>query len=384
MDRSPLLSRRTLLKAALVTCLPSPALALSTQVDDPGTSSLYVSGARRAPEDHVAVVFDDQARIVASVPLGARAHGAASHRQSQRACLFARRPGMFMSTFDRRNPGAHVITEPVSGRHFYGHGTYSQDGKLLYATENDYDAMRGVLGIYDASNGYQRLGEMDTAGVGPHEVVRVPGTSLLLVANGGIHTHPDSDREKLNIDTMEPNLSLIDARDGKVLARHVLPAELHQVSIRHLACADDGVVWFAGQYEGEELATRGLAGAMSIEQSQRSFRAGLSSEGLTLVDVPESLQARMSCYVSSVAVVGEYALFTSSRGGVVFQVQRRTARIDEVVSIMDCSGVTSQSLSGLDGALITSGTGEVLRLDADGMNSLAMHTLQWDNHIYPI
>ncbi len=321
---------------------------------------------------------------MASVPLSARAHGAASHRQTQRACLFARRPGMFMNTFDRRNPGVHVITEPVRGRHFYGHGAYSQDGKLLYATENDFDAMRGVLGIYDASKGYQRLGEIDTAGVGPHEVVRVPGTSLLLVANGGIHTHPDSDREKLNIDTMEPNLSLIDARNGKLLARHVLPAELHQVSIRHLACADDGVVWFAGQYEGKELTTRGLAGAMSIEQSLRSFRAGLSREGLTLVDVPEALQARMSCYVSSVAVVGDYALFTSSKGGVVFQVQRSTAQIDEVVSIMDCSGVTPVSLPGLDGALITSGTGEVVRLDGDGMTSLAMHTLQWDNHIYPI
>ena len=103
-----------------------------------------------------------------------------------------------------------------------------------------------------------------------------------------------------------------------------------------------------------------------------------------LVDVPESLQARMSCYVSSVAVVGEYALFTSSKGGVVFQVRRSTAQIDEVVSVTDCSGVTSLSLSGLDGALITSGTGEVLQFDADGMNNLAMHTLQWDNHIYPI
>ncbi len=384
MDRSPLLSRRTLLKAALATILPSPALALASETDVSGTSSLYVSGARRAPEEHVAVIFDDQARIVASVPLGARAHGAASHRQSQRACLFARRPGMFMNTFDRHNPGAHVITLPVSGRHFYGHGAYSQDGKLLYATENDFDAMRGVLGIYDADNGYQRLGEMHTAGVGPHEVVRVPGTSLLLVANGGIHTHPDSDREKLNIDTMEPNLSLIDARDGKLLAQHVLPAELHQVSLRHLACADDGVVWFAGQYEGEELEIRGLAGAMSIEPSLRSFRAGSSREGLTLVDVPEALQARMSRYVSSVAVVGDHAVFTSSRGGVVFQVQRSTGQIDEVVSIMDCSGVTSLSLPGLDGALITSGTGEVLRLDDIGVHSLAMHTLQWDNHIYPI
>ena len=143
-------------------------------------------------------------------------------------------------------------------------------------------------------------------------------------------------------------------------------------------------MWFAGQYEGEELTIRGLAGAISIEQSVRSFRAGLSREGLTLVDVPEALQARMSHYVSSVAVAGNHVLFTSSKGGVVFQVQRNTGRIDQTVSVMDCSGVAALSLPGLDGALISSGTGEVLRLDGDGMTSLALHDLQWDNHFYSI
>ena len=128
---SPLQSRRTLLKTALVTLLPSPVLALSSATISAETTALYVSGALRAPEDYVAVVFDEHASVVASVPLGALAHGAASHRQIQRACLFARRPGMFMNTFDRRTPGVHAITEPVSGRHFYGHGAYSRDGKLL-------------------------------------------------------------------------------------------------------------------------------------------------------------------------------------------------------------------------------------------------------------
>ncbi|ASJ76514.1 DUF1513 domain-containing protein [Granulosicoccus antarcticus] len=394
MPREPVFSRRALLQAALASLLPVPALALSSEpvsieparLAEP--ASLFISGARSGArsgvDEYVAVVFDDQAKIVASVPIGARAHGAASHLQSQRACLFARRPGMFMNTFDRRTPGVHAVTEPVGGRHFYGHGAYSQNGKLLFATENDFDGMRGVLGIYDASRHYERIGELDTAGVGPHEVLRVPGTSLLLVANGGIHTHPDSGRDKLNIETMEPNLALIDSRDGKLLARHVLPAELHQVSIRHLACADDGVVWFAAQYEGEEVAIAGLAGSISIEQSMQSFHAGVSGKGLTLVEVPAALQARMTHYVSSVAVAGDYALFTSSKGGVVFQVNRRTSQIDETISIRDCSGVTPRLVSGLDGALVTSGTGEIVRLDAEGMTSLAMHTLQWDNHVYPI
>ena len=37
----------------------------------------------------------------------------------------------------------------IEGRHFFGHGVFSPDGKLLYATENDFEAARGVIGVYD-------------------------------------------------------------------------------------------------------------------------------------------------------------------------------------------------------------------------------------------
>lgn len=366
----------------------------------PGTEStdnLYISGARRGPDEYVAVIFDAQAQRIASIPLTARAHGAASHRASHRACLFARRPGLYMHTFDRRHPQNLVTVEPVAGRHFYGHGSYSADGKLLFATENDFDAQRGVLGIYDTAGGYRRLGEIDTGGSGPHEVVRIPGSALLVVANGGIHTHPDTGREKLNIDTMEPSLTIVDSRNGRLLARHVLPAELHQVSLRHLAVDAAGHVWFAGQYEGAESVIGGLAGVMSIEQSLRSFSGGRSNQGLSLVELPADMQQRTSHYLSSVAVAGEHALFTSSKGGLVFKVDRGSGQLLEILSVRDCSGVTaipaeagtdeesnvSASLSSAS-ALLTSGTGEILELSEDGAMSLAMHRVQWDNHVYAI
>ncbi len=409
------MSRRSLLKLALSTVLPASASAMTTTATTaaaaavPSTTRapaerLFISGARQGPDDYVAVVFDDQARRIASIPLSARAHGAASHRATQQACLFARRPGLYLHAFDRRFPEQYRTVKPVGGRHFYGHGSYSADGALMYATENDYDAQRGVLGIYDTTAGYRRLGEMETGGTGPHEVVRIPGSPMLVVANGGIHTHPDTGREKLNIDTMEPSLTVVDSRNGRLLARHVLPPEWHQVSLRHLAVDADGNVWFAGQYEGHESTVAGLAGVIHIDRSLRSFSRGRSTKGLSLVELPADLQLRTSHYLSSVAVAGEHALFTSSKGGLMFKVDRVSARLVETLSVRDCSGVSAVSppsgqaadgdvskdsadtLTGMASAtaLLTSGTGEILTLSDDGTMSLAMHRVQWDNHVYAI
>lgn len=248
-----------------------------------------------------------------------------------------------------------------------------------------------MIGIYDTTRAYRWIGEMETAGIGPHEGLRMPGSPLLVVANGGIHTHPDSARDKLNSATMEPSLAIIDSRDGRLVGLHSLPGELHQVSIRHLSCADDGVVWFAGQYEGDSPFIHGLAGSLSVEESTRSFQAGQSRQGLRLIDVPADLQIRMSHYLSSVAVAGHHVVFTSAPGGLAFRVDRATGLIEESLSILDCSGVAAAPAeSGSDagwytldsGALVTSGTGGIRRVSDDGIYSLAMHSLQWDNHVY--
>ena len=44
---------------------------------------------------------------------------------------------------------------------------------------------------------------------GPHEIRLLPQGDTLVVANGGIETHPDSGRSKLNLPTMRPNLAYI-------------------------------------------------------------------------------------------------------------------------------------------------------------------------------
>src|SRR3546814_6108125 len=61
--------------------------------------------------------------------------------------------------------------DAAAGRHFYGHGVFSPDGRWLYACENDYDNARGCIGIYDATAGYRREAELEAYAIGPHEMV---------------------------------------------------------------------------------------------------------------------------------------------------------------------------------------------------------------------
>ena len=157
---------------------------------------------------------------------------------------FARRPGTFALVIDcARGALVSRLTAP-EGRHFYGHGAFIQGGTVLATTENEIETGEGRVGLSSRADGYARIGDVPTGGIGPHELRRMPDG--LVVANGGIRTHPDKGREKLNIDAMRPNLAYL-TEEGELTETVELEPDLHRNSIRHLAVRDDGLVAFAMQ-----------------------------------------------------------------------------------------------------------------------------------------
>ncbi|MGO8070867.1 DUF1513 domain-containing protein, partial [Rhizobium leguminosarum] len=68
---------------------------------------------------------------------------------------------------------------------------------------------------------------------------------LRSVANGGIETHPDCGRTKLNLGEMQPSLALSDAATGALVEKHVLPVEGAELSTRHIDLDGPGRIWFA-------------------------------------------------------------------------------------------------------------------------------------------
>jgi uncharacterized protein len=224
------------LKAAAARGSAGP-LYVGCRVDDDGNA---FTSAFRADGD---TVFDLQ--------LPGRGHAISFRPGTAHCVVYARRPGRFAVVIDAAEGSALYRIDAAPKRHFYGHGTYSGDGRYLLTTENDYDAGRGVIGVRDAKDGYKQVGELPAHGIGPHEATLMPDGRTLAIANGGVRTHPDYDRLELNLDTMSPSLTYLDIASGRVTGEVRLEQHLHQLSIRHVTVNDAGLVAIAMQYEGD-------------------------------------------------------------------------------------------------------------------------------------
>lgn len=233
-------------------------------------------------------LISERGRVIAHLPLPDRGHDVTQCTKTGRLVVFARRPGTFAIVFDANAYVLSTITS-TSRRHFYGHGLFSRDGKLLFATEHAFDTAEGKIGIYDATNQFKRVGEFASYGMDPHDIALSRDGCILCVANGGVETHPDFGRSELNIATMSPSLVFIDTETGDLLARHEPPASLHQLSLRHLGVGDNGRVWVGGQYKGAKSNAVPLIASAALDQP------------LQFLDVPEQALRHLSFYVGGVA-----------------------------------------------------------------------------------
>ncbi|NGM87339.1 DUF1513 domain-containing protein [Parapusillimonas sp. SGNA-6] len=366
--RSTVIDRRRFL-AALTAFGAGPLMA---GPQGPNAQALYLS-ARKDGDRYVAVLFDEQGRDLYTIPMPARGHSFAIDAQRRRAVAFGRQPGFFAIAFDLAGKEEPVAIESAAGRHFFGHGVFTPDGKWLLATENDYEAGRGVLGIYDASpgGGFRRVGEYATGGVGPHEVVLLADGKGVCVANGGILTHPDYGKLQLNPDTMQSSLSYIDLRSGKVAEQVSVAPELRRLSIRHMVVDGRGDVWFGCQYTGPAAEQPPLVGRHR-RGGELEFFAG-----------PIETLRSMKNYVGSVALSASGTVLATSSpvGGTVVYWDTRDGACLGSSDLFDGCGVAPAS----DGDfLVSSGRGELVRASVGGAKSgriLLLPGGSWDNHL---
>ena len=335
-------------------------------------SSLYVA-ARKNAGRFEAALFNAQGRDQRVVPLPGRGHSFAIDAARGRVVAFGRQPGFFAIAFDVAGKHPPQTLDAAPGRHFFGHGVYSPDGKLMVATENDYEASRGVLGLYDASEGggYRRMREVSTQGIGPHEVVLMPDGRTLCVANGGILTHPDYGKLQLNADDMRPSLAYIDMHSGDLLEQVFLDAALNRLSIRHLVVDGAGAVWFGCQHTGPAGERPPLVGR---------HRAGGPPQ---LFTGPDGALRGMRNYVGSLAcdASGTRIATSSPVGGQIMYWDAASGRSLGVTQMFDGCGVAP--LAG-KGFLASSGQGELARLlpsKRERETLTSAPDLAWDNHL---
>ncbi len=128
--------RRTFLKASgagFLTSLALPAQEILAQ-----SEQIFASCVAFANGQFGAVLLNEQGTLISKIDLPARGHDVAFSTQKDKLIVFARRPGTFAILFDLNGKILGEIST-VEGRHFYGHGAFSVDGRLFYATENDFE-----------------------------------------------------------------------------------------------------------------------------------------------------------------------------------------------------------------------------------------------------
>lgn len=356
--------RRAFLKAAgagyLASLLPRQAEALER------SEVIFASAVQTRAGGYGAVLLDEAGRAIQSIDLPDRGHDVTWSPVTGQAVVFARQPGTFAVIFDPAGRAAPQTLSSVPGRHFFGHGAFSPDGRLLYATENDFDNARAVVGVYDVGSGFARIGEFDTQGVGAHELLLSPDGELLVVANGGIETHPDYGRAELNLDTMDPSISFIEAKSGALVGQLRLAAELHQLSIRHMAFDARGRVWFGCQFRGAPADRPQLVGYATREGEIR------------LIELPESALGSLRNYVGSVAASadGDRIAVSSPEGNVILAIDAASGALQLSETLDNGCGLAPDGA----GFLASSGEGALRGLAGAPALDLALE-LAFDNHL---
>jgi len=322
----------------------------------------FLSAAKKPDGSYVLCGLDDAGGVMFELPLPARGHAAAAHPELAEAVAFARRPGTFAIVINCISGREKARLTAPEDRHFYGHGAFSTNGELLFTTENDFANARGIVGVWDARNGYARISEFASGGTGPHDIRCLPNDQGLVVANGGIETHPATGRTKLNIPTMRSNLCYLDF-SGRKFAETTLDQEHQKNSIRHLAISDDGAVAFAMQWQGDLTEDLPLLGIQSRPSNPVTF-------------APAASVRKLQGYLGSVAMSRDGTkIGVTSPQSSVLQVFEREHLVSET-RLEDVSGVAATS----NGFFATSGTGRV----STPRGPIIRHRLAWDNHLIAI
>ena len=349
------------------------------------SSSVFLSAASDSDERHWLKAFtidNDQLKELFSHQLSARAHDVVINNKSDLFVCVARRPGKFLLVGDVSSGNILQEIEAVEGRHFYGHGVFSIDDEYFYTTESAYEDLQGdsgCIGVWRVNRtltdvSLKRVNEFPSYGVGPHEVLLMPDQETLVIANGGIRTHPDFEREKLNIDSMQPSLTYINRETGTLLEQQYLPAEYHQASIRHMDINTSGQLALAMQFEGEPL--------LRVPLLATHHRG----EAIRLMLAPEQVQSQLEQYVGSIRYdeSGRFLIASCPRANVLTFWDAESGEFLKKLRARDACGVSAYK----DGFICSAGTGQIRYYDLT-QQAITNFTTQnefsndlfWDNHL---
>lgn len=376
------INRRQLLRYAGVcasSAMAIPLVAVEKNKPPFKPDSLWISAhGDRVESQGVAWVVNGATGELAqshSTLTGFRGHGLVRHPiRTNSVLMFSRRPGVSGIEIDLTSGQVINGFECAEGRHLFGHGCFSADGKILFTTESEFASGEGKIVVRDGVT-YQLLDEWPSYGIGPHELKLMPDGNSLVVANGGILTHPNRGREALNLETMSSSLTYIDLSNGGSLDSFQLPEP--KASIRHLDVASDGTVVFASQMQ---RAVAGHERAVALGGMQKPGAA------ISLFADPAEVIHQLNDYLGSVAVSNRSGVvgFASPRGNLAAFWQMDGGEFIGYHQLRDVCGIAVDHDQ--RNFVISNSFGELRELDALTLHENRTRRVQlprfrWDNHL---
>lgn len=364
-------------------CFVAPTLlSFSTSIVAQNRQTLanvaYIAAAQSRLGEHSLQCFNSQNELIAHHDIPSRGHGFAVHPQLGYIAAIARRPADYCFVLDRSgNKIAEIHAQ--QDRHFYGHGVFALNGNYLFLTENDFGHARGVIGVYDASDNFARIGEYNSYGIGPHMIQLDKSGQQLIVANGGIETHPNTGRKKLNLDTMKPSLDFIDLKTGELIKKAQLASDYHKNSIRHFCVASDNTIYLGLQNEGDSNTAALLA------------KLTTTSDHIEKLTMPAFIAEQLDNYVGDICLdeSGQYLSASSPYGNSLIFINTEDRQTSSY-SMDDVCAVSATRKP--NQFIVSSGTGSISLVDlSSGLSSASVRTitdfssgLAWDNHLASI
>ena len=330
---------------------------------------LFAAARRDDRGSYSAALFSLDGGDVRSVELPERGHDIALRPGANEWVAFARRPGRFGVAVptDGRAP---TWFSAKADRHFFGHGAFSADGKLLYTTENDYAHAQGIIGIRDATDGYRQIGEFSARGMEPHDVQLLANGRTMVIANGGIKTHPESGADELNLPDMKPSLVYVDLATGDLL---------EEQSSRPICISSPSGISRSPRTT-RWCSAANIAGLRRTRRRSSAFTAAASSRSSCLRRTRR--KSRLHNYIGSVTADAGGGIVAASapKGGLITYWDVSARRFLGSCELNDGCGVapTRHRAS----FLLTSGQGWLVETDvADAADEERRSSpYEWDNH----
>jgi hypothetical protein len=344
---------------------------------------------RKDSNDVLISAFDDQAgqhfvgaynvskaKWLARVAVQHRYHSGVVRYASEKKTLsashivfVARRPGNQAVVLDLASRQI-IELQAGEGRHFYGHAAVDAQNRVWF-TENDFANQRSLLVARSGARLETVDVEIDLAGIGPHEFQFLADGKTAVVGLGGIATHPDYPRKKLNLDTMQSETLLVDTQTQRIVHRDT-PLDA-QLSLRHLDTASDDTVVIGAQYQGPKYQQFPLV---------YKYQA---TQGLVAFDAPESVWRSMNQYIASVQINSEMreVMVSCPRANAVHLFSLDQERWLSHFKLPDPGGVC---LDHNGRYLVSTGQGKIVCLvSKNGVLTLEHEKLvsdtRWDNHM---